>query len=357
MPIIIRIADIITMLPRNTMTAIRLSSRRTRRLLSSSAIGGGAPSSSAAGSTTCAGTTSSASAGIAASASNPFAALWRMYSSSLQRRPLPTKMAAAVFIFTASDLATQYITREDDVHVSSAKGTKRRRPGDDQSVNDTPLTAPSPFEFNAQRALSASSFGVVGTIYLHYWWNFLERFVNSRFPLAQAKSSSRITNTMVKVLIDQSVSAPLYNWCYFFITNAVHSNSQSNTNVGDRVGSAASKATDIIGPLMLQHWKIWPAIHSLNFYFTPVHNRVLVQNLVLVGWSGYLSHLNHSREVEEKEQEVLEIVDEELLQEEKEAEMMTKVIHNRRPLRLKRRKTVITGIDVAEVEVEDDELE
>ena len=159
---------------------------------------------------------------------------------------------------------------------------------------------------------------------------------------------------MVKVLIDQSVSAPLYNWCYFFITNAVHSSSQSNANVGDRVGSAAGKATDMIGPLMLKHWKIWPAIHSLNFYFTPVQNRVLVQNLVLVGWSGYLSHLNHSREVEEKEQEVLEIVDEEM---EVKAEMTTKVIHKRRPLRLKRRKTIITGIDVAEVEVEDDEIE
>ena len=165
---------------------------------------------------------------------------------------------------------------------------------------------------------------------------------------------------MVKVLIDQSISAPLYNWCYFFITNAVHSkNSRSNTNVGDRVGSAAGKATDMIGPLMLKHWKIWPAIHSLNFYFTPVQNRVLVQNLVLVGWSGYLSHLNHSREVEEKEQEVLEIVDEELLEEEKaEAEMMkTRGIHKRRLLHLKRRKTIITGIDVAEVEVEDDEIE
>ena len=278
------------MLPRNTMAAIRRSSRRTRRLLSSSALGGGAPSStSAAGSTTCAGTSSSASA-------NPFAALWRMYSSSLQRRPLPTKMAAAVFIFTTSDLATQYITRDDDAHVSSAKGAKRRRPGDDRSVhaaNDSALTAPSLFEFNVQRALSASSFGVVGTIYLHYWWNFLERFVNSRFPIAQAKSTSRLTNTMVKVLIDQSVSAPLYNWCYFFITNAVHSkNSRSNTNVGDRVGSAAGKATDMIGPLMLKHWKIWPAIHSLNFYFTPVQNRVLVQNLVLVGWSGSTTRLN-----------------------------------------------------------------
>lgn len=209
------------------------------------------------------------------------------------------------------------------------------------------------FEFNIPRALSASSFGVVGTIYLHYWWNFLERFVNIRFPISQAKSTSRLTNTAVKVVIDQSISAPLYNWCYFFITNAVHSHAQSDGMV-DQLGSAASKATNMIGPLMLQHWRIWPAIHGLNFYFTPVQNRVLVQNLVLVGWSGYLSHLNHSRVVEEKEQEELDIVDEVL---EEKAEVTTVVMHKNRPLRLRRKKTIITGIDVAEVDLEDDEAE
>ena len=212
---------------------------------------------------------------------------------------------------------------------------------------------PTPFEFNIQRALSASSFGVVGTIYLHYWWNFLERFVNSRFPISQAKSTSRLTNTAVKVLIDQSISAPLYNWCYFFITNAVHSHVQSD-GMTDRLESAASKATEMIGPLMLKHWRVWPAIHGLNFYFTPVQNRVLVQNLVLVGWSGYLSHLNHSQEIEETEQEELDIVDEVL---EEKAEVTTKVIHKRRPLRLRRKKTIITGIDVAEVDVEDEKRE
>lgn len=126
----------------------------------------------------------------------------------------------------------------------------------------------------------------------------------------------------------------------------------------DRLESAASKATEMIGPLMLKHWRVWPAIHGLNFYFTPVQNRVLVQNLVLVGWSGYLSHLNHSREIEEKEQEELDIVDE-VLEEKAEVttKVTTKVIHKRRPLRLRRKKTIITGIDVAEVDVEDEKGE
>ena len=45
---------------------------------------------------------------------------------------------------------------------------------------------------------------------------------------------------------------------------------------------------------MLVHWRIWPLVHSFNFYFIPLNDRVLIQNLVLVGWSGYLSHLNHA---------------------------------------------------------------
>lgn len=50
----------------------------------------------------------------------------------------------------------------------------------------------------------------------------------------------------------------------------------------------------MLWPTMMQHWKLWPIVHSFNFYFIPLHHRVLVQNTVLVGWSGYLSHLNHA---------------------------------------------------------------
>ena len=53
------------------------------------------------------------------------------------------------------------------------------------------------------------------------------------------------------------------------------------------------KATEMLWPTMLQHWKVWPAVHSVNFYFMPLHHRVLVQNTMLVFWSGYLSFLNH----------------------------------------------------------------
>jgi hypothetical protein len=54
-----------------------------------------------------------------------------------------------------------------------------------------------------------------------------------------------------------------------------------------------TRAADMLWPTMLKHWQLWPFVHCVNFYFMPLHHRVLVQNTVLVGWSGYLSHLNN----------------------------------------------------------------
>ena len=60
----------------------------------------------------------------------------------------------------------------------------------------------------------------------------------------------------------------------------------------------------MLWPTMMQHWKLWPVVHSFNFYFAPLHHRVLVQNVVLVGWSGYLSHLNHHTKLMTPDEEI-----------------------------------------------------
>ena len=58
----------------------------------------------------------------------------------------------------------------------------------------------------------------------------------------------------------------------------------------------------MLPPTMIRHWTLWPAVHTMNFYYIPLHHRVLVQNLVLVGWSGYLSHLNNGGLMTPKEE-------------------------------------------------------
>ena len=128
-------------------------------------------------------------------AANPLLRLWGAYSRSLQARPVVTKMTAAVLIFTASDLGTQYLTREIPMPPPSppppsphAAGAKRRRAGEGAGTAAAPppsLPSP-PFAPDCRRALSAAAFGAVGTVYLHHWWNLLEVLVGARFPPVRA---------------------------------------------------------------------------------------------------------------------------------------------------------------------------
>lgn len=187
-----------------------------------------------------------------------FVRLWNAYSEALARRPLPIKATAAAIIFFTSDSAAQYLTREKD----------------------------SDFSYNISRALSGSFFGIVATGYLHVWWNVLERVVGARLPI----QTHRLTNTMVKVFVDQAFAAPLYIYSYYLITNFLQEMS-GNTGPGAKrpeqvLQETHAKASEMLWPTMLKHWRLWPFVHSFNFYFVPLHHRVLVQNLVLVGWSG-----------------------------------------------------------------------
>lgn len=263
--------------------------------------------------------------------------LWTSYLRSLQARPLATKSAAAATIFFASDLVTQHLTRDDD------DGGDREAKGAD-----------------IRRAISGASFGVIGTVYLHHWWNFLERFVEARFPAGRR----RMANAAAKVVIDQTISAPFYYYSYYVITNYIRPNlsgsgsESGNENEGDaetttaaaavdrlshweRLSFAFGRASDMVWPTMLRHWRVWPPIHFVNFYYTPLQHRVLVQNLVLVVWSGYLSHLNHGRQNLAEDEEVMGGTT---------TEEGDKT--ERRTAKLKRRKTVITGLDVVEEEEE-----
>lgn len=188
--------------------------------------------------------------------------IWSNYTSALHTHPLRTKMTTAALIFFSSDSVTQYIMDKEEVWDSS-------------------------------RAASGAAFGVVATGYLHFWWGFLEATINGIIPAAR----SRLANTAVKVLIDQGVGAPLYIFTYYVMTNTIQRFVAVKETLNFRqaasiVQETEERARHMLWPTMMQHWKLWPLVHSVNFYFVPLQHRVLVQNTVLVGWSGYLSHLN-----------------------------------------------------------------
>lgn len=41
-----------------------------------------------------------------------------------------------------------------------------------------------------------------------------------------------------------------------------------------------------------KNWMVWPFIQLVNFKLVPLHHRVLVVNVISLGWNCYLSFLN-----------------------------------------------------------------
>lgn len=201
--------------------------------------------------------------------------LWLSYTESLKKNPLMTKGVSACVIFFVSDLGTQYVSQ------GALSGQSNNAP---KSKNKKRV-----YEVDYQRALSGSAFGILSTVWLHNWWGILEKAVELRLPVARY----RLQNTLAKVFIDQSMAAPLYIYCYYFVTSFLQKKA-SKANVSDRTKDAHEKAAGLLPSTMLKHWKLWPAVHAVNFHFVPLHHRILVQNMVLVGWSGYLSHLSNT---------------------------------------------------------------
>lgn len=195
--------------------------------------------------------------------------IWDAYSESVHEHPIFTKAVMAAAIFFVSDSASQYIQSR---HKDS-------------------------FDWSLSRALSGSSFGIVATVGVHYWWGLLEAVVKKRLPL----KTHRLANTAIKVFLDQSLKAPLYIFSYFVLTRFLNEQMDGTQDWQTSWSEANSKAKEMLLPTMLQHWRVWIPVHSFNFYFVPLHHRVLVQNTILVFWSGYLSYLNHQQQEEEGE--------------------------------------------------------
>lgn len=45
-------------------------------------------------------------------------------------------------------------------------------------------------------------------------------------------------------------------------------------------------------PALTANWTIWPFVQFVNFKFVPLNQRVLVVNVISIGWNCYLSALN-----------------------------------------------------------------
>jgi protein Mpv17 len=129
-------------------------------------------------------------------------------------------------------------------------------------------------------------FGPAATL----WFRFLERNV--------AVNVGRTSQTLIRVGCDQLLFAPMITGV-FFSTMAV----MEGRNPADKLSESYWTA-------LKANWSLWPAVQTGNFFFVPLHMRVLLVNVVSLGWNSYLSFLNMQKKPEEGIVEVVKEVEE-----------------------------------------------
>ena len=86
-----------------------------------------------------------------------------------------------------------------------------------------------------------------------------------------------------RVLADQTVFATT-NLFVFLSSMAIMEGSSPKEKLEKSYVTALQK-----------NWMVWPAVQAINFKLVPLHHRVLVVNVVSLGWNCYLSYLNSQK--------------------------------------------------------------
>lgn len=83
-----------------------------------------------------------------------------------------------------------------------------------------------------------------------------------------------------RVAADQCIVAPI-NLGLFLTTMSVLEGTDPKKKLEANYSTALQK-----------NYMIWPAVQAVNFKLVPLEHRVLVVNIVSLGWNCYLSYLN-----------------------------------------------------------------
>jgi protein Mpv17 len=87
---------------------------------------------------------------------------------------------------------------------------------------------------------------------------------------------------IARVAADQTIFAST-NLFVFLSSMAI----MEGTSPKDKLDSTYAKA-------LQKNWMVWPFVQAINFKAVPLHHRVLVVNVISLGWNCYLSFLNVS---------------------------------------------------------------
>ncbi|XP_064652217.1 protein Mpv17-like isoform X2 [Lineus longissimus] len=113
---------------------------------------------------------------------------------------------------------------------------------------------------------------------LRFWYVFLDRAVKGKTALATVK----------RVALDQTVMAPLFLVSFISGMGALR---------GDSTDVIKSNLKRDFAPVLLNNYKLWPGVQLVNFYLVPLQHRLLVVNVVALGWNTYLAWMNERKQL------------------------------------------------------------
>lgn len=134
--------------------------------------------------------------------------------------------------------------------------------------------APQQPHYDWPRTLRAVGYG--GVIFApigNKWYHLLAKI---------KPSASHAVNTGWRVAADQLIFAPFIGIPMYYLVMTVLENRHP---ILPRI---EEQLTTNWWPTLANNWKVWPAFQAVNFFFVPVHLRLLAVNVILIFWNTYL---------------------------------------------------------------------
>lgn len=187
--------------------------------------------------------------------------IYRRYSQALARRPLLTNILTSGFLFGSGDYLAQHLFSSSN-------------------------------QYDYHRTLRATLFGsIIFAPIADKWYRFLNKLT---FPVGTRKFTpfkKRLLDTATRVSVDQLGFAPFIGIPLYYSCMSILEFNPDPLKVAQHRLSVNWWHT------LQTNWIVWPVFQLFNFAFIPVQFRLLVVNVLSIGWNCYLSYvLNHKHQ-------------------------------------------------------------
>lgn len=191
---------------------------------------------------------------------NTPAKLLAWYLSLLSQSPLYTKMITAAFLGACSDIIAQHIEQRIDIAIFSHPIIDYRRMFS-LAIVGMFLTAPM----------------------FHVLYNVLENLI----PVSTMSGWYAFRNTSLQLFIDQVIAAPVWLLAFYTMFATIENGTFNPHDIMQQIDR------DFVKSMKLT-WTVFPIFQIFSFALLPLHMRVLVLNVVDLGYTAALSLLQHS---------------------------------------------------------------